>query len=78
MEADTGLEAIQDLQQQLCQLSRRLFAMSDTNQNPKSQVEPKSPKGEKKEDASFTKFILNFIIYFGLGILFLTALGFGK
>lgn len=52
--------------------------MSDTNQNRKSQVESKSPKGEKKEDASFAKFFLNFIIYFGLGYLILTALGFGK
>lgn len=52
--------------------------MSDSNQEPESQVESKSIAGEKKKEASFAKFILNFIVYFGLGFLLLTALGLGK
>lgn len=51
--------------------------MSDTNLDRETQVESKSKSGEKKE-ASFAKFILNFIIYFGLGFLLLTALGLGR
>jgi len=78
VEADTGLEAIQDLQQQLCQPSRRVSAMSDTNQERKAQVQSKSNDGEKKGQASFSKFILNFILYFMIGLLFFTLIGGGK
>lgn len=51
--------------------------MSDANHSRKPQGAPKPNAGEKK-DASFAKFILNFLIYFGLGFLLLTALGLGR
>lgn len=51
--------------------------MSDANQNRES--ENQSEQGtEKRGSSPFARFILNFIIYFGLGYLLITALGLGR
>ncbi len=57
-------------------LSRRVFAMSDANQDREPQDEPKLKKTGKKPP-SFARAAINFFFYFAVGVLVLKALGLG-